>query len=107
MLDRLARRSFANPTTLILAIAITLMTAVVLPVTADDGAAGKSIDKPLPPECALLDALDKRALMDGLLLKLAVMCDRTEFLGEVRQEPEHGDRGAGPRHRRAGERPFG
>ena len=87
MLDRLARRSFANPTTLILAIAITLMTAVVLPVTADDGAAGKSIDKPLPPECALLDDYDKRVLMDGLLLQLAIICDRTEFLGGVRQAP--------------------
>ncbi len=46
-----------------------------------------SIDKPLPAECALLDDLDKRALMDGLLLKLAIMCDRTEFLGQVVQAP--------------------
>jgi len=87
MLDKLARRPFANPTTLIPAIAILLMTIVVLPVTADDGAATKSIDKPLPPECALLDDFEKRALMDGLLLKLAIICDRTEFLGVVRQEP--------------------
>ncbi len=107
MLDKLARRSFANPTTLILAIAIIMTTVVVLPATADDGAAGKSIDKPLPAECALLDDLDKRALMDGLLLKLAIMCDRTDLLGQVRQEPnmEVGLPDAG--HRRAGERPRG
>ena len=49
--------------------------------------ASVGIDKPLPSECALLDDPGKRALMDGLLLKLAIMCDRTEFLGEVRQKP--------------------
>ena len=44
--------------------------------------------KAAPDEaCALLDDPDTRALMDGLLLKLAVMCDRTDLLGEVRQEP--------------------
>ena len=37
--------------------------------------------------CALLDDSEKRALMDGLLLKLAVMCDRSDLLGQVRQEP--------------------
>ena len=41
----------------------------------------------LDAACALLDDPEKRALMDGLLLKLAVMCDRSDLLGRVRQEP--------------------
>jgi len=43
--------------------------------------------KALPDFCALLDDPEKRALMDGLLLKLAVECNRTDLLGQVRQEP--------------------
>ena len=37
--------------------------------------------------CALLDDPQKRALMDGLLLKLLVLCGRSDELGEVRQTP--------------------
>jgi hypothetical protein len=44
-------------------------------------------DKPLPPECALLDDPEKRALMDGLLFKLLHACGRTDELGGVHQEP--------------------
>ena len=46
---------------------------------------------PLKPEmaaaCAMLDDVDLRQRMDGLLFKLAVMCDRPEHLGQVHQEP--------------------
>ena len=42
---------------------------------------------PLEPACALLDDNDIRQRMDGLLLKLLVMCDRTDELGQVRQSP--------------------
>jgi hypothetical protein len=41
----------------------------------------------LDEACALLDDPEKLALMDGLLLKLAIECDRTDLLGRVRQEP--------------------
>ncbi len=44
-------------------------------------------DAPLEPACALLDDNDIRQQMDGLLLKLLIMCDRADELGQVRQAP--------------------
>jgi len=43
-----------------------------------------------PEACALLDDAKASQLMDGLLLKLAVLCDRPEFLGAVLQEENEG-----------------
>jgi len=49
------------------------------------------------PACALLDDPQSLALMDGLLLRLAITCDRRDLLGRVRQEPQmevgHGESG--------------
>jgi len=42
----------------------------------------------LPPEaCAMLDDVELRSRMDGLLLKLTVLCGRTDLLGQVPSEP--------------------
>ncbi len=65
-----------------------IVLAVVGPAAAaDDGDAKAPAVKALPAECALLDDPAKRALMDGLLFKLLVACDRTDELGQVRQSP--------------------
>ena len=56
-------------------------------VAADDGDAKAPAVKALPAECALLDDPAKRALMDGLLFKLLLACDREDELGQVRQSP--------------------
>ncbi len=42
----------------------------------------------LPPEaCAMLDDVELRSRMDGLLFKLIVLCDRQDLLGQVPPEP--------------------
>lgn len=57
-------------------------------VAAEQAAPAKvGIDKPLPADCALLDDPGTRALMDGVLFKLLVACNRADELGEVRQSP--------------------
>ena len=40
-----------------------------------------------PPECAMLDDVELRSRMDGLLFKLIVLCDRPDLLGQVPPEP--------------------
>ncbi len=65
-----------------------ILIAGVVPATAADGDVGKtSTEKALPAECALLDDPAKRELMDGVLFKLLVACDRTDELGRVHQTP--------------------
>ena len=56
----------------------------LVPAVAAEDTVKASIDKPLPAECALLDDPEKRALMDGLLFKLLVLCDRTDELELLR-----------------------
>ena len=46
-----------------------------------------------PQACALLDDPKASQLMDGLLLKLAVLCGRTDLLGRVAQEENEGPGG--------------
>jgi len=59
-----------------------ILAAGMSPVQAED-----VIEKPLPEACGLLDDPEKRAIMDGLLFKLLVACDRTDELGLVHQAP--------------------
>ena len=66
---------------------IGILVACVVPAFAAEDAVPASTDKPLPAECALLDDPEKRALMDGLLFKLLITCDRTDELGRVHQSP--------------------
>jgi hypothetical protein len=44
-------------------------------------------ERPFPDECALLDDLEVRALMDGVLLKMLIACGRADELGRVEQSP--------------------
>ncbi len=46
-----------------------------------------------PQSCALLDDPKASQLMDGLLLKLAVLCGRADLLGRVAQEENEGPAG--------------
>jgi hypothetical protein len=65
-----------------------LLASTAVVATAEESAPVKAgFDKPLPAECAQLDDPETRAVMDGVLFKLLVACDRTDELGEVRQAP--------------------
>ncbi len=75
---------------------LTVMMVASLGSAAADPAPLKTAgDRPLPADCALLDDPEKRALMDGLLFKLLVACDRTDELGQVRQSPSESVLGPG------------
>ena len=60
---------------------------VILLISAGAPQAATKDGAPSPADCALLDDPETRALMDGLLLKLLIACDRTDELGQVRQSP--------------------
>jgi len=65
-----------------------LLASTAAVATAEESAPVKAgVDKPLPAACAQLDDPETRAMMDGVLFKLLVACDRTDELGEVRQTP--------------------
>ncbi len=69
-------------------VACLVLSAAISPVyaqTPKKGAGGG--DEALEAACALLDDNDVRQQMDGLLLKLLVLCDRADELGQVRQAP--------------------
>lgn len=61
--------------------------AVILLMSSSALLAATTDGTPSPEDCALLDDPQTRALMDGLLFKLLVACDRTDELGRVRQSP--------------------
>ncbi len=75
------------------AVSITALMVVVFVFSSLAGVAGAwdgeavAAKPELAVACALLDDDDVRQRMDGLLVKLLIMCDRTEELGLVHQQP--------------------
>ena len=70
---------------LLMAVGVMLLVPVL--AGADEGAPKVVKGEPPADVCAMLDDVELRSRMDGLLFKLTVLCGRTDLLGQVPPEP--------------------
>ena len=79
------RSGWGNDARMLVAIGLLLL---IPPVVSGAETPAKILEGEVPPEaCAMLDDVELRSRMDGLLFKLIIMCDRQDLLGQVPPEP--------------------